>query len=67
MDKPELPVVTKEIEKPIVPRIRIAQIHIENYKGIKNLDLKFNDRPIPSDPDICVIGSANGVGKTAGA
>ncbi|MDI9409000.1 MAG: ATP-binding protein [Candidatus Pacebacteria bacterium] len=65
MDQPELLEETKERKQANPSKIRIAEIHIQNYKGIKNLKLKFKDRPIPSDLDVSIIGSANGIGKTA--
>ena len=46
-------------------KIRIERIKIKNYKGIDALELAF---PLPrmlGDPDIHVMGSKNGLGKTA--
>ena len=44
---------------------RIDKISIRNYKGIDSLDLEFPRPKFPNDPDIFVIGSRNGLGKTS--
>ena len=45
--------------------VRIASIWIENYKGIDSLELDFPPPEVDDDPDIMVLGSENGVGKTS--
>lgn len=45
--------------------IRIASIHISNYRGINDLDLAFPLGRMSDDPDVNVLGSMNGVGKTS--
>ena len=45
--------------------IQIRQIAIQNYKGIDELELPFPPPKMPGDPDILVMGSENGIGKTA--
>jgi predicted ATP-binding protein involved in virulence len=45
--------------------IRIEKISIRNYRGIEKLDLDFNLPQMPEDPDITILGSKNGVGKTS--
>ena len=45
--------------------IRIERIAIQNYKGIDALELAFPPPRMPDDPDILVMGSKNGLGKTA--
>jgi len=47
------------------PRIRLQSIHIENFRGIDQLDLPFPEPVMADDPDILVLGSANGGGKTS--
>ena len=45
--------------------IKIRSISISNYKGIDKLDLDFPAPRMPDDPDIIVMGSRNGLGKTS--
>ncbi|ARN57136.1 AAA family ATPase [Sedimentisphaera salicampi] len=45
--------------------IKIRKISISNYKGIKELDLDFPKPRMETDPDIMVLGSENGIGKTS--
>ena len=45
--------------------IQIRRIAIQNYKGIDALELDFPPPKMPGDPDILVMGSENGLGKTA--
>ncbi|MBI3735984.1 hypothetical protein HY256_05680, partial [Candidatus Sumerlaeota bacterium] len=47
------------------PRIRLARLKVKNYKAIDELDLEFPRPAMPGDPDIFVMGSRNGVGKTS--
>lgn len=44
---------------------RIDKISIRDYKGIDSLDLEFPRPKFEGDPDIFVIGSRNGLGKTS--
>jgi hypothetical protein len=46
-----------------MPRLR--RIEIRNYKALDALDLDFPPPLMAGDPDITVVGSANGVGKTS--
>ncbi len=45
--------------------IRIDKISIKNYKGIDSLELTFPKPVMDGEPDILVMGSENGVGKTS--
>ena len=45
--------------------IKIRRISIRNYKGIDELDMEFPVPRLPDDPDIFVMGSRNGLGKTS--
>ena len=45
--------------------IKIRHISIRNYKGIDELELDFPIPRMPDDPDILVMGSQNGLGKTS--
>lgn len=45
--------------------IKIRRISIRNYKGIDELDMEFPLPRLPDDPDIFVMGSRNGLGKTS--
>ena len=45
--------------------IKIRSISIRNYKGIDALDMQFPVPRLRDDPDIFVMGSRNGLGKTS--
>lgn len=45
--------------------IKIRRISIRNYKGIDALDMEFPVPRLSDDPDIFVMGSRNGLGKTS--
>lgn len=45
--------------------IKLRRISIKNYKGIDSLDLELPAPRMLSDPDIFVMGSRNGLGKTS--
>ena len=46
-------------------KIRIERIAISNYKGIDSLTVHFPEGKMTSDPDINILGSKNGIGKTS--
>lgn len=50
---------------PNKPKLRIGKLNILNYKGIDELELDFPAPKFPNEPDIFVIGSENGLGKTS--
>ncbi|MDE2741478.1 MAG: AAA family ATPase [Gemmatimonadota bacterium] len=45
--------------------IKIRRISIKNYKGVDSLDLEIPAPLMLDDPDILVMGSKNGLGKTS--
>jgi predicted ATP-dependent endonuclease of OLD family len=45
--------------------IRIQKIRIVNYKGIDELEINFTSPKMQGDPDVVVMGSRNGLGKTS--
>ena len=47
------------------PQLRLRSISIRNYKGLDALDLEIPRPRSPHDPDILVVGSKNGAGKTS--
>jgi len=47
------------------PRIRIDRVEITNFKGIDHLEIDFPRPAFDHDPDITVMGSENGLGKTS--
>ena len=49
--------------KPVAAKVR--WLSIKNYKGIENLELELPGPRMEGDPDIMVIGSENGLGKTS--
>ena len=44
---------------------RLSKLTIRNFRAIDHLELEFPPPVLPDDPDIFVIGSRNGVGKTS--
>ncbi|MBF0212087.1 MAG: ATP-binding protein [Magnetococcales bacterium] len=46
-------------------RIRLKELTIENFKAIDHITLKFDPPRMRADPDIYVMGSRNGIGKTS--
>jgi predicted ATP-dependent endonuclease of OLD family len=44
---------------------RIKHLSIQNYKGIDTLEINFSLPELTSTPDIVVMGSKNGIGKTS--
>ncbi|MDA3787024.1 MAG: AAA family ATPase [Desulfobacula sp.] len=45
--------------------IKLRHLEIQNYKGIDDLVMDFPIPRLPGDPDILVMGSKNGLGKTS--
>ncbi len=45
--------------------IKLRRLEIQNYKGIDDLVMEFPIPKLPGDPDILVMGSKNGLGKTS--
>lgn len=45
--------------------LKLRSLSIQNFKAIDNLELDFPAPLMPNDPDIWVLGSRNGVGKTS--
>ena len=46
-------------------RVKFKSIDVCSYKGIDSLSIVFPNPLLDNDPDILVIGSENGVGKTS--
>jgi AAA15 family ATPase/GTPase len=46
-------------------KVRINRISIQNYKGIDEFELDFIQPKMSHDPDLMVMGSKNGIGKTS--
>jgi hypothetical protein len=55
----------KRQQEPAPLKVRLKALHIENYKGIDNLEIVFHGPKLASDPNVTVIGSENGLGKTS--
>ncbi len=45
--------------------IKLRRLEINNYKGIDHLEMDFPIPKLPDDPDILIMGSQNGLGKTS--
>ena len=45
--------------------IKLRRLEIQNYKGIDEFEMEFPIPKLPGDPDIMVMGSKNGLGKTS--
>lgn len=50
--------------EPNVP-IKIRRLKVKNYKGFDSFEMDFPLPKLPGDPDIMVMGSKNGLGKTS--
>lgn len=46
-------------------RIRLKKLTIENFKAIDQINLNFHPPKMSADPDIYIMGSRNGLGKTS--
>lgn len=44
---------------------KVRRISIRNYKGIKKLEVELPGPHMAADPDVMVMGSKNGLGKTS--
>lgn len=49
----------------ILKQIKLRELRISNFKAIDNLLLPFPQPKVPEEPDILVMGSRNGLGKTS--
>ncbi|MEY3214472.1 MAG: hypothetical protein RIT28_4953, partial [Pseudomonadota bacterium] len=47
------------------PKVRLSALKITDYKAIDHLDLSLPTPTLPGTPDVYVLGSKNGVGKTS--
>ena len=56
--KPSMP-------EPTRPMAKVRRISIRNYKGIEKLELELPGPRMEADPDVMVMGSQNGLGKTS--
>lgn len=45
--------------------IKLRRLEIHNYKGIDDFVMEFPIPKLPGDPDILIMGSKNGLGKTS--
>lgn len=65
----KMPAKTKSKNKKDVPStskgIKLRRIEITNFKAIDHLMLEFPPPRMKVDPDVIVMGSSNGVGKTS--
>ncbi len=60
--------MTARIKRQQLPdplKVRLKSLHIENYKGVDNLEIQFQGPKLATDPHVTVIGSENGIGKTS--
>ncbi len=48
-----------------MPPLRINKIRLENFKAFEEFELEFPPPRMEGDPDVTVIGSRNGIGKTS--
>lgn len=58
-------VFLKKLMLKISPQIRLQSIEIKNYKALEHIKIDFNEPKMVDDPDVFLIGSKNGVGKTS--
>ncbi|MEK7434751.1 MAG: AAA family ATPase [Cyanobacteriota bacterium] len=45
--------------------IRLQSIKIKNFKSLEELVIDFNEPKMIDEPDVCLMGSKNGIGKTS--
>lgn len=58
--------VLRATPKPdIAPRFRLRRLKVENFRALETFDYRFPDAEIPGEPDVFVLGSRNGMGKTS--
>ncbi len=53
------------MSRPTKPIATVRRISVKNYKGIDNVELDLPRPRMKADPDVMVIGSQNGLGKTS--
>ena len=53
------------MSEPTRPMAKVRRISIRNYKGIEKLELELPGPRMEADPDVMVMGSQNGLGKTS--
>jgi predicted ATP-binding protein involved in virulence len=61
---PTAPSLELPLRELMQPRFRLNSLELTNVKGIDSLTLSFPLPDLPGDPDVFVLGSQNGVGKT---
>ncbi len=59
--------MAKNIPKPekASPRIRLSSLKVSNFRALDHLELEFPAPRMVNDPDVFVLGSRNGLGKTS--
>jgi energy-coupling factor transporter ATP-binding protein EcfA2 len=57
--------MSKPRSSPPKPKFRLSGLKITDYKAIDHLDLLLPAPTLPDTPDVFVLGSKNGVGKTS--
>lgn len=63
--RPEEPPESGEKVVEAKPALKLRRLQIRNYKALDELDLEIPAPRLPGEPDVLVIGSRNGVGKTS--
>ena len=53
------------VPRQAMPAAKVRRISIKNYKGIDDVELQLPGPRMKGDPDVTVIGSENGLGKTS--
>ncbi len=49
----------------VYPKIALRYLKITNFKAIDSLEIEFPAPRMAGDPDVCIMGSKNGLGKTS--
>jgi energy-coupling factor transporter ATP-binding protein EcfA2 len=57
--------MSKPRRSPPKPKFRLSGLKITDYKAIDHLELSLPAPTLPDTPDVFVLGSKNGVGKTS--
>jgi predicted ATPase len=55
----------KLMKSPPKKSVKIRRLHIRNFKAIDEIEIDFPEARMKNDPDVMIMGSKNGLGKTS--
>jgi predicted ATPase len=53
------------MKSPSIKSFKIRKLHLRNFKAFDDIDIYFPEPRMEDDPDVIVMGSENGLGKTS--